>query len=372
MSRRTLKTSVVSAIVVAMALTACSSDKKTPAASSTGGAAGTSSATTAASSAPSATSSAASGTSIAYDGPEQNLPTIKVPTIKAGTKCKIGYQNIIASVPAQKAEQDAAGAEAKRLGCSFIAVDDMVTPTTQVNNFNQLITQKVNAIIVFPIVSSALTPSLAKAKTAGVFVLGQSAPIAASDKPIPGYSTNALHMSDTEAYLRVKSVAAASPGANFVEMGLAAPVELLQYYATRTKYWAAKFGLHYLGQIDAANDNPAGYSAATSAIVGKYPKMQALFTFSDNSAVGASAVLQSSGKKNVLISGGDGSKNAIDAIKAGKVFNSPQPDFLATGRLLVDAAYNLITKQNLPLPASFGVAVKLIDKTNAATATAIG
>jgi len=30
-------------------------------------------------------------------------------------------------------------------------LDDQVTPTTQVNNFNQLMAQKVNAIIVFPI-----------------------------------------------------------------------------------------------------------------------------------------------------------------------------------------------------------------------------
>jgi hypothetical protein len=177
---------------------------------------------------------------------------VAAPPLKAGTKCTIGYQDIIESVPAQKAEQDAAQAEATRLGCGFIALNDQVTPTTQVNNFNQLVAQKVSAIIVFPVVASSLTPSLAKAKAAGIYVLGQSAPVAADDAPIAGYSTNMLHMSDTEAYLRVKSIAAAKPGASFVEMGLAAPVQVLQYYAARTKYWAAKFGLHYLGEIVAS------------------------------------------------------------------------------------------------------------------------
>jgi ribose transport system substrate-binding protein len=392
-NRRVIQTSVVSAVVLSVVLTACSSSKSsstsTPAAgtsapaaaASTPAAAASTPATAASSSAPAAASSApassapassAGGTSIAYDGPEQNLPSIGIPNIVPGTKCSIGYQIIIGSVPAQKAESDAAGAEAKRLGCSYTALDDQVTPTTQVNNFNQLVAQKVNAILVFPIVASALTPSLAKAKSAGIFVVGQSAPIAADAAPIPGYVTDGLHMSDTEAYLRVKSIAAADPGASFVEMGLAAPVELLQYYAARTKYWAAKFGLKYLGEIDCAQDDPASYASAMSAILGKYPNLQALFTFSDNSAVGAAAVADSSGKSSVLISGGDGSANAITQIKAGKVFNTPQPDFLLTGKLMVDAAYDEITKQNLPLPPKFGVPVTLIDKSNAATASPIG
>ena len=363
MKRQTFRVSALSvATVAALALTACSSS---------GSSSSTSTSTSATSSA-SGEPSAASAASIPYSGPEEHYQTLTAPAVKAGTKCTIGYQDIIESVPAQKAEQDAAGAEAKKLGCKYIALDDQVTPTTQVNNFNQLVAQKVSAIIVFPIVASSLTPSLAKAKAAGIFVLGQSAPVAANDPAIPGYSTNMLHMSDTEAYLRVKSIAAAKPGASFVEMGLAAPVQLLQYYAARTKYWAAKFGLHYLGEIDAAQDNPAGYSQAASAILAKYPAMQALLTFSDNSAVGAAAVLKSSGKTGILISGADGSEEAFNAIKAGTVYNSPQPDFLESGRMLVDAAYDLITKQNLPLPANIGVPVKLITKDNVDSSTPIG
>ncbi|MGD0243704.1 MAG: sugar ABC transporter substrate-binding protein [Streptosporangiaceae bacterium] len=362
MKRQTFRVSVLSvASVAALALSACSSSSSSSTSSGASASTGAS-----------ASSSAAAVANIPYSGPEQNYKTIGAPTVKAGTKCTIGYQDIIESVPAQKAEQDAAGAEAAKLGCKYIALDDQVTPTTQVNNFNQLVAQKVNAIIVFPIVASSLTPSLAKAKAAGIFVLGQSAPVAADDPAIPGYSTNMLHMSDTEAYLRVKSIAAAKPGASFVEMGLAAPVQLLQYYAARTKYWAAKFGLHYLGEIDAAQDNPAGYSQAASAILAKYPTMQALLTFSDNSAVGAAAVLKSSGKTGILISGADGSEEAFNAIKAGTVYNSPQPDFLASGRMLVDAAYDLITKQNLPLPADLGVPVKLITKANVDSSTPIG
>ena len=358
MKRQAFQVSALCVVTVAaLALSACGSSSSQSAAGGNNSSSGTSSART---------------PNIPYSGPEEHYQTLGTPTIKPGTKCTIGYQDIIESVPAQKAEQDAAGAEAKRLGCSYIALNDNVTPTTQVNNFNQLVAQKVSAIIVFPIVASSLTPSLQKAKAAGIYVLGQSAPVAANDAPIPGYSTDMQHMSDTEAYLRVKSIADAKPGAKFVEMGLAAPVQLLQYYAARTKYWAARFGLHYLGEIDAPADDPAGYASATSAILAKYPTMQALFTFSDNSAVGAAAVIRSSGKSGILISGADGSEESFNAIRQGTVFNSPQPNFLLSGKMLVDAAYDLITKQHLPLPAFLGVPVKLIDKGDVNSSTPIG
>ena len=222
------------------------------------------------------------------------------------------------------------------------------------NNFNQLVAQKVSAIIVFPIVASSLTPSLAKAKAAGIFVLGQSAPVAANDPAIAGYSTNMLHMSDTEAYLRVKSIAAAKPGASFVEMGLAAPVAAAAVLrgADQVLGREVRTALPGRDRRRRRTTRPATRTAA-SAIVAKYPTMQALFTFSDNSAVGAAAVLGRPGKSGILISGADGSEESFNAIKAGTVFNSPQPNFLLSGKMLVDAAYDLITKQNLPLPLTW-------------------
>src|SRR5271156_4909175 len=94
------------AAVAALALTACSSSS-----SSTSGSGSSASA--------SASGSAAAATHIPYSGPEENYKTSGAPAVKAGTKCTIGYQDIIESVPAQKAEQDAAGAEAAKLGCKY-------------------------------------------------------------------------------------------------------------------------------------------------------------------------------------------------------------------------------------------------------------
>lgn len=308
---------------------------------------------------------------VPFDSAESKLPSIGVPKVVAGTQCSIGYQNVFAAVPALKAEQDAAQREAERLGCTFMAVDDQAAPVNQVNHMNQFIAQNVNAIIVFPNVSSALAPSVTQAVSRGIFVLGQNAPPQADAAPLQGYSTNGVQGVDTETYMRVKSIAQKSPGAGFAVMGLAAPVQVVTYYTDRTKYWAEKFGLNFLGQIDAQSDDPAGQATAMSAILAKYPKTQALFTYNDTAAVSSSSIAGSSGK-NILISGGDGSTNAINAIKSGKVFNTVQPQILTRGPLLVDAAYDLITKQNLPLPKTFGVPVTLITQENAGAITPVG
>lgn len=308
---------------------------------------------------------------VPFDSVESKLPSIGVPKIVAGTQCSIGYQNVFAAVPALKAEQDAAQKEAERLGCSFMAVDDQAAPVNQVNHMNQFIAQKVNAIIVFPNVSSALAPSVSQAVSHGIFVLGQNAPPQADVAPLQGYSTNGVQGVDTETYMRVKSIAQKSPGVSFAVMGLAAPVQVVTYYTDRTKYWAERFGLNFLGQVDAQSDDPAGQATAMSAILARYPKTQALFTYNDTAAVSASSIAGSSGK-TILISGGDGSTNAINAIKSGRVFNTVQPQILTRGPLLVDAAYDLITKQNLPLPKTFGVPVTLITQENAGSVTPVG
>lgn len=360
------------AVTLAGLLAACSSNSVGAGSSSTSGPTGGSANSSSPPSTPVASTKAAGGATVPFDSPEAKLPTIKVPSIIAGTKCSIGYQNVFAAVPALKAEQDAAEKEAKRLGCTFQAVDDQAQPVNQVNHMNQFIAQKVNAIVVFPNVSSALAPSVANAVKQGIFVLGENAPPQVGASPLDGYSTNGVQGVDTETYLRVKSVAEKSPGASVVVMGLAAPVQVVTYYTERTKYWAAKFGLNVLGQIDAQTDSPAGVAPAMSAVVAKYPKVQAVFTYNDTAAVASSAIAASSGRTDILISGGDGSANAISAIKTGKVFNTVQPGILARGALLMDAAYNLITKQNLPLPKTFGVPVTLITQANAETATPIG
>jgi ribose transport system substrate-binding protein len=309
---------------------------------------------------------------VAYTGPEANLPhAYPAPTVKAGLKCHLGYMNIYAAIASLAEEQKAAAKEASRLGCSFTALDDQLSLTTQVNDFNQLIAQHVSAILAFPIVPSALAPSVAKARAADILVIGQNTPVAA-DQPLPsGYATDILQGFDTTAYDRVKDVAASAPGASFGIIGLAQPVASLQYLDQRTKYWAQKFGLKFTGEADAQQDNPASASTAASGLLAKYPSMKVVFAYNDNAAVATSTVARGLNRSSVLISGSNGQTEATQAIQAGHMFSTTQQNFDQVGTQMVDAAYDLLSGTKT-LPKFVVVPVTEVNKANVASITPIG
>ncbi len=360
---------VALAALVLAAATACSSGASPAAASSP---AASSAASSVAAASPAAGASPGSQSSaVTYSGPEAALPhTYPAPAGKPAA-CRLGYMNIYGAIASLAEEQKAAAAEAKRLGCSFVALDDQLSLTTQVNNFNQLTSQHVAAILCYPIVPSALAPSVRKAVAAHIFVVGQNTPVAA-DQPVPaGYSTDVLQGFDTTAYDRVKDVAAASPGASFGILGLAQPVASLQYLNLRTKYWAAKFGLKFAGQVDAQQDNPGSASTAASGLLAQYPSMKVIFAYNDNAAVAASTVARTSARTSVLIVGSNGQAEAVAAIKAGHMFATSQQNFDQVGTQMVDAAYGLLAGVK-NLPKFVVVPVTEVNKSNAASVTPIG
>jgi ribose transport system substrate-binding protein len=284
--------------------------------------------------------------------------------------CKIGYQNIYSAIPALKAAQDAAEAEAKALGCDFIALDDKLTPTTQVDNFNQLIAQGVDAILVYPIVADGLTPSIKKAQEAGIKIVAQDTPVDASQPLLPGYDSIVLQGFDTAAYLRAAGIAKAQPGASFGIIGLGAPVEAVAYFNDRTKYWAEKFGLKFLGRQDVTSDDAAAAASTASGMFAKYPDMDALFCYNDNTAVAAATVAKSSGKSDVKIVGNNGQSSAFEAIKAGDMFSTQLTDTAGLGKQMVDGAYNLIA--GVEVPERVVVNVEQVDKDTVDDLTPIG
>jgi len=306
-----------------------------------------------------------------YSGPEKGLPTEYTASTKKASACTIGYQNIYGAISSLAAQQEAAEEKASELGCKLVALDDQLNPTTQVNNFNQLLAENVNAIVVYPIVPSALAPSLKQAEAAGIPVISDTTPPSLEEELPAGYVSRVTQGWDQAAYLRAKHVAEESPGAEFAILGLAAPVTSLEYLAERTKYWAEKFGLKFAGQIDAQEDNPAAASTAMSAIVGKYPDVGAVFAYNDNAAVAAATVAKSS-QSEVEICGGNGQKEAFQAIESGSMSCTVLVEFDTIGQQLVQGAYNSIAEPATKLPETIVPPVHLVDSETVGELTPIG
>lgn len=318
-------------------------------------------------------SGTATAVSIPYDGPENGLPTAYPdPAKKPGPGFTVGFMNIFAAIPALKASQDAAEQEVARFGGKFIAKDDQLDVTMQVNHCNELIAQNVNAILLYPLDPKALQPCFKAAADKGIPVVVQNAPVAASDTLVETLTTDNIQGFDYNAYQRAKAVAQAAPGSSYVILGLAAPVAALNYFAERQRYWSDKFGLKFLGKIDAQTDNAAGAATATAGLLGKYPNVQSIFAYNDNAALAAVPTAKSSGKGSVRILGSNGQTAAIAAVKNGSLFGTTWVDFPAIGRNQARAAVTLLGDKTATLPKFVTTENKFVTKADADSVTPVG
>jgi ABC-type sugar transport system substrate-binding protein len=166
----------------------------------------------------------------------------------------------------------------------------------------------------------------------------------------------------------MKALAAQHPGISFATMGFAAPVDELIYMEQRMHYWGTHFGLKYLGEVDAQTDTPAGYTPAISSILAKYSGVQLVLTYNDESALAAATAVAASGKQVLVATPNAGQAIAKTALQAGKldlVYDAP---WAAIGTQAAIAAYDELTRQNLPLPKYINPPSYIVSPANASQA----
>lgn len=305
----------------------------------------------------------------AYPGFEKAYPSsFHVPKKVAGKKLTIGCQN-----PVNPGNETTAvfckgvQAEANALGMKYIGLDDDLSVSKQVSNFNQLIAQGANAIVLYPLAPNSLRASLAKAKKQGVVVIGLNVTFTKSAKA-PGYDAQVWEGRDSEAYLSVAEMAKLIPHGKVVIIGIGIPVPALKYLAQRYRFWAAKFGLKVIGEQDNPSDDITGGQSAMAGLLGKYGSIDGVLAYNDPSAVGAYTAARNEGRSGIKIIGINGSSLGISALKAGHVSAIIQVDAVNQGAQAAAAAYDLLTKQGLPLPKTIVRPARLLTKDNLGSA----
>jgi ribose transport system substrate-binding protein len=314
------------------------------------------SAAAAATGTPSADTTLSKAVPASYDGTDSgHFTVLAAPSVKSGTSFKVGFLNTNASQPILLAMQQAAQTETEKLGGSFIALDAASNPQTQASQLQQLIAQHVNVIIGDPVVAAALGPGIAQARKAGIPFIAIGDPADQAEAPMPGAVTSISQGFDYTVYRTMQALAAGHPGASFATMGFALPVDQLVFMVSRMKFWGEKFGLKFLGQVDTTSDNPTGFGPAASTILTRYPGVQIIVTFNDESAIAAATVVTTSGKK-VLVATPNAAESAtsqaLEAQRLDLVYRVPWEQ---QGEQSVVAAYDTVTKQDLPLPTFIDV-----------------
>jgi ribose transport system substrate-binding protein len=285
-------------------------------------------------------------------------------TAKPGfSGCKIGYQNPLAANESLQYMQKGAVAEAKVLKCKLILLDDALSVDKQVSNMQQLLAQKVNAIIFYPIDPKATTPVLAQAKQAGVPVVAIDSNFGNPKSPVtPGISAQVWQGRDEMAFLQATALAKAKPGAKLGLIGIGAPVPALKYTNAREAYYSTKLGMTVLGDEDNPTDDVTGGEKAGNALIQRYPDMNAVIAYNDPSGVGAVVAAKAAGKTLTVI-GLNGTSDGIQAVKDGRFAATVQGDSPGVGRETVKAAYALAAKQ--PLKTKLVILVpRIVTKAN--------
>lgn len=302
----------------------------------------------------SATSTSPSTTSAAippYTGFEAHFPTsFPLPKIVPGKHFTIGCENPVnAGNPTTTTFCEGVQAEAQALGMKYIGLDDNVSPEKQVSNFNQLVADGANGIVLYPLAPNSLQASLARAKKQGVVVVGLNVTLTGDSVP-PGYAAQVWEGRDEEAYLSVAEMAKLVPHGKVVIIGIAQPVPAIQYLVQRYEYWAKKFGLQVLGEAGNQTDDIAGGQLAMTGLLGKFGTINGVLAYNDESAVGAYTAARDEGRTGIKFIGINGSSIGLDAVRAGHVQAIVQVDAPNQGAQAAIAVYDELTKQGLPLP----------------------
>ena len=287
-----------------------------------------------------------------YKGPDARyiVKGLAEPEVKPGFKFKVGYLQPFAGVNVLLTIQKECEKKIKALGGEFIAYDAGLDIQKQVSQMDQLISQKVDLIIAYPVTEAGLTQGIATAKAAGIRVIMSNVP-SNSEIPMDKNADATVGMAfDLYDYMTIKYIAKKYPGTKTAFLGFAPPAENLIHIMGRSKYWAKKMRLNILGGVDALDASPNAASVATQGIMGKYPDVKVIIGYNDYATMAAVTALKAAGKKGVLVATPNGGQHiTAAAIKDGSAVCAYRDPWEKLGETLAIQAYNILTGQNLPI-----------------------
>ncbi len=281
------------------------------------------------------------------DSPESGLPTSypdpKPEDLTIGLLNPRGASEILANT------FDSAKAEIKRLGGKAVELDAEQNPDRQITQFEQLVNQKVDAIVAYPIAEpKLLRPVLEKAAKANIPVVGiDLTPGEAIE--VPGFATQLWRGHDKGSYLQVKAAAEAlGPGAKLGEIGFAIPVPLFEYTEARRHHWADKFGLEIVDTVDSPEDTIDSAQEVAAGLLAGNPDIDGVLGYVEEAAIGAYLAARDAGRNDLKTFGRNGTSVGVAGIDSGRLAATVHHDSARTGTEAVKAAYDAAQGTEIP------------------------
>ncbi|WP_438350878.1 ribose ABC transporter substrate-binding protein RbsB [Paenibacillus sp. FA6] len=248
---------------------------------------------------------------------------------------KIGLSISTLNNPFFVSLKDGVMAEANKQGLKVIVIDAQNDSAKQSNDVEDLMQQGVNALLINPVDSSAISTVVQTANSLDI-------PVIALDRSSDKGEIKALVASD--------NVKGGTMAAEYIieQLGKGAKVIELEgspgASATRERgkgfHEVADTQLDVIAKQSADFDRTKGLTVMENLLQGNRG-VQAVFAHNDEMALGAIEAIQSSGKKIPVI-GFDGNEDALKSIQAGKLTATvaQQPELI--GELSVQAAKDVL------------------------------
>ncbi|WP_122153644.1 substrate-binding domain-containing protein [Paraburkholderia sp.] len=269
---------------------------------------------------------------------------------------KIGFSQVTLQSPFYVQLKEGAQAAAAADGDELIFLDANGDVNKQNNDIQDLLTRKVNVLIVDPVNPDAIAPSLEAAQRAHV-------PVITVDRAVHGTVTAYIGRDNVKmGELSGKALVAA-----LKKKGITSgKIIEIQGDAGGTVMMDRRKGFHEAVEGTGFKIVEGPYSeyiranavTAMQDLLQANPDMKAVVAHNDDMALGAMQVLQEANRKDVLVSGVDGLSEALNAIESGNQYISTSlndPRYL--GDITIQTAREVVAGKKVPSFVDAGTAV---------------
>lgn len=237
--------------------------------------------------------------------------------------------------------RDGAQAEANKKGVNLIVDDGANDASKQLSQVEDLIQQKVDAILLNPVSSQSLSSAVALANKANI-------PVITLDRSVDQGQVTTFIASDSVQAGKMAAdelIKALNGKGNVVELqgvvGTSAETDREKGFDQEI---ATASGIKVVAKQPADFDRSKALNVMQN-ILQANPDVQGIFAQNDEMALGALKAVQAANKTGVKIVGIDGEKEAIGDVQNGSMFADIAQQPAQEGSLGVDNALNALNKQ---------------------------
>ena len=203
-----------------------------------------------------------------------------------------------------------------------MSLDSNLDVDKQISDIDQLVSQGVDGIIVFPLDAQAVIPAVERARDAGIKTIGVNVsledPEVADVAPFDASVNQGTEQMATETAEFV--IDQLGGQGNVLGVGIGFPVPVIDYQMAVMEEAVTAGGLTWLDKVDNPTDDSAGAQPVVEQALLRFDDLQAIMAYNEPSALGAYAAVNAAGRTaDILITGANGTESGVAAVEAGEI-----------------------------------------------------